>query len=68
VSLKYLESEETGPEIMFLGVFFEMFSSDMRKSPPATFADLKERNYTLIIPNEPMILELVQNVLDDRET
>jgi hypothetical protein len=67
VSLKYLESKEAGPEIIFLGVFFEMFSSDMRKGPPATFADLKERNYTLIIPNEPIILELVKNEIDDEE-
>ena len=32
---------------VLLGVFFEMLTNDLRRSPPETFADLKERNYTL---------------------
>jgi hypothetical protein len=37
----------------YQGVFFEMFTSEMRRKPPETYLDLKERNYTLYAVDLP---------------
>jgi hypothetical protein len=44
-----------------------MMTSDMRRGPPKTFSDLKERNYTLLVPNEKILIDLIKSDLQDDE-
>lgn len=36
----------------YQGVFFEKFTSGLKRSPPETYADLKERDYTIYTPKD----------------
>lgn len=46
-----------------------MMTTDMRKSPPESFADLKERNYTLFImeDSEQILTDYIQFTQENRK-
>jgi hypothetical protein len=52
---------------IFLGVFFEMMTSDMRRSRPITFSDLKDRNYTLLIPDSAFMASSLLGQIPEEE-
>lgn len=54
--------------LMFLGVFFEMMTTDMRKKLPETIYDLKEKNFTIIYMSTfKQRLQFLTNMIDENQ-
>jgi hypothetical protein len=44
-----------------------MMTSEMRRSPPKTFLDFKDRNYTLILPDDNFTANVILGLIPENE-